>query len=86
MLTSEQLAEIIFNSFKIVWGISEPILTPIVLTWIVASLIRKLITSVSYNSFRISGDSKTMAKKKTKKIAGMFDLISATNDLNRNLK
>jgi len=90
MCTSEQWAGMIYGGMltgiKMLWDISEPILKPLVLSGIFASIIRKLVLNGAYNIFRVSGDSKRTAKKKSKKFVSVFDLTSKANDLSNNLK
>ena len=85
LYTSEQWTEWIYSGLwsgiKMLWEVIAPILIPMLIVGIVAVIIKKIIVNRAYNFFRITGNSRTKAKKKTKKVSDIIDMASAVNDV-----
>lgn len=85
VITSEQWRDWIYSGIgsglKMLWDALEPIAIPAIISFLIIVIIIKGILFVAFHWFRLSGDSNRLARRKTRKIKKVIELVSALKDI-----
>ena len=85
-MLGELMLQSLFDGMRIVWEAASPILIPMFIVAMIGSIIKKFILNGYYDFCILSGDTKRSARKKTKRVKNIIELISATRDINDTMK
>ena len=77
----ELMLQSLFEGMRIVWESASPILIPMFIAAMIGAIIKKIILNVYYDFCILSGETKRSARKKTKRVRNIIELISATKDI-----
>lgn len=82
----ELMLQSLFEGMRIVWESASPILIPMFIAAMIGAIIKKFILNRYYDFCILSGDTKRAARKKTKRVKNIIELISTTKDINDTMK
>lgn len=80
------IQEAFLDSIIIIWNAIDEMVISLVALGIFTGIIKFAIKKIIYICSIISGDHKTVAKKKSRQVVEVVDFISACNDIRENKK
>lgn len=85
-MLGELILQSLFEGMRIVWEAASPILIPMFIATMIGAIIKKIILNGYYDFCILSGDTKRFARKKTKRVKNIIELVSAIRDVNDTMK